>query len=144
METRQLNKIIVNNNIIDGRLNKIIVLTGDDTQAKENLIRVLIMGKESAHISIFDYNKKKSNYWHNFIEKTTEVVVFENQNIRNGLLEDFFDIFTHGISVQRTENSDLFKIRPLVIINALTWDKVPYQGASFVNRFDFFNLTKSL
>jgi len=122
--------------------NRIIVLIGDDTEAKDKLIRIITRGKESAHIDRYDYDSKKKNYWHNFIEKTTEVVVFENQNIKNDKLVNFFDMYSHGISVQRTENSDLFKIRPLIIINALVWDKAPYQGASFTERFDFFNLQK--
>lgn len=120
--------------------NKIIVLTGNDKEARNRLIHLLSDGKERVVIDRH-HSDKKGNYWHNYIEKDTEVIIFEDINIRNGKLERFFGIFG-PVTVQRKEFTNLFTISPLIIIDALVWDQHKYEGGSYTGRFDFFNLTK--
>ena len=38
---------------------RIIVLIGNNIEAKANLIRILTRGKESAHVDRYDYDSKK-------------------------------------------------------------------------------------
>lgn len=119
---------------------KPIILTGDDKEGKTKLISRLSYYNDNRTVRIGRlYSDKKNNYWHQFIEKDTKVIVFENINIDS--LEKYLEIATVGITVQRHETSKPFTIFPLIIFDVLTCRAMP-QGASYTRRFDFINLTK--
>lgn len=118
-----------------------LVITGNDLEGKQNIVDFLLcIASNVTRIDRMDFDRK-NDFWLKLVERDTEVIVFENINIQRDL-EKFFNIVTEGITIQRTERSLPFTIKPLIIIVGLTTTgyKKP-EGGSYSARFDFFNLT---
>lgn len=122
------------------KFKKAILLVGPARSGKTRLANLFCQGRKSVMLCGRKKMPKLDSFVFSYCNKDTEVIVFDDFNLKKNDLEYFFDLIVNGITVHKKLHAP-FVIHPQIIITTDCTMNDVGEGGSFTGRFDVFEIT---